>query len=477
MNKINIIGLICPVLLINNHIKAEKISSKLPNFLIVYVDDMGYGDLGCFGSTLHRTPNLDKMAEEGIKFTDFYVTSGVSSPSRASLLTGCYPQRIGLQANAKPIGSVGRQVLFPVDSKGLNPKETTIGKILKSKGYSTACIGKWHLGDQNAFLPTQHGFDYYFGIPYSNDMNRDFCPLPLMKNNKVIEAPVDQNTITKRYKEETIKFIKENKNCPFFIYLAHSMPHNPLHASNQFRGKSNNGIYGDAVEEIDWSVGEIFKVLKEEKLDDNTVVIFASDNGADRRYGGSNAPLSGWKGSTMEGGMRVPCIMRWPSVIQRGRVCHDIVTTLEILPTIAEIVSFDLRKEPRIDGKSVLSFLTGETIKSPRSVFNYYQLEQLQAIRWKEWKLHLALDSALSNIHNGTFGPGRKMKLINLKEDIKEEIDLSENRPDIVIKIMKYANEARKSLGDLGIEGSEVRKAGIVDKPEPQLLYQDKKHN
>jgi len=268
-----------------------------PNFIIIYCDDLGYGDIGPYGNTIHRTPNLDQMAEEGVVFTDFYVTSGVCSPSRSSLMTGSYAQRVGMHVNARPWGSVGRQVLFPKAKKGLNPKEITIAEMLKGKGYASACIGKWHLGDQPDFLPTRQGFDYYYGIPYSNDMNRDFCPLPLMRNEEVIEAPVDQNTITKRYTEEVISFIEKNSDKPFFVYLPHAMTHNPLHAGDKFRGKSANGMYGDAVEEIDWSTGQILNYLREKDLHHNTMVVFSSDNGAARPFGGTNLPLSGWKSS------------------------------------------------------------------------------------------------------------------------------------------------------------------------------------
>ncbi len=234
-------------LLLTGLFSCEPGKNDLPNFIVIFCDDLGYGDLACYGSDHHRTPNLDGMAEQGMMFTDFYVSSGVCTHSRSSLMTGCYPRRVDLHVNTRPVGSVGRQVLFPGAHKGLNPDEITIAEVLKTKGYATACIGKWHLGDQTPFLPTRQGFDYYYGIPYSNDMNRDFCPLPLMRNEEVIEALVHQNTITRRYTEEVVKFIQENQETPFFIYLPHAMTHNPLHASEAFRGKSANGIYGGAV--------------------------------------------------------------------------------------------------------------------------------------------------------------------------------------------------------------------------------------
>ncbi|MGD1894986.1 MAG: sulfatase-like hydrolase/transferase, partial [Cyclobacteriaceae bacterium] len=292
-------------------VSASFSQSLKPNIILIFCDDLGYGDLGVYGSKLHRSPNLDQMAADGAHFTDFYVTSGVCTPSRASLLTGCYPRRVDMHVNARHRDSVGTQVLFPRAKKGLNPNEITLAELLKEQGYATTCIGKWHLGDQPEFLPTHQGFDYYFGIPYSNDMNRNYVPLPLMRDEKVIEAPVDQNTITRRYTEEAIRFMDEHQNESFFIYLPHAMTHNPLHASDNFRGKSANGIYGDAVEELDWSTGQILKYLRENNLEENTIVIFTSDNGAAPHWGGSNGKLRGWKGSTWEGGMRVPCLMQW----------------------------------------------------------------------------------------------------------------------------------------------------------------------
>ncbi len=469
-----LIGFFPMALVADGQGKTSRPGKRNPNIILIFCDDLGYGDLACYGAKKQKTPNLDQMAADGIRYTDFYVTSGVCTPSRSSLMTGCYPRRVDLHVNAKPRGSVGRQVLFPVDQKGLNPDELTVAEILKSKGYATACIGKWHLGDQDPFLPTRQGFGYYFGIPYSNDMNRPYCPLPLMKDEKVIEAPVDQNTLTRRYTEETIGFIRKNKDQPFFIYLPQAMTHNPLHAGEAFRGKSANGIYGDAVEEIDWSVGQILQSLKETGLDDNTLVIFTSDNGAEPRFGGSNLPLSGWKGSTWEGGMRVPCIMRWPGVIPGGAVCKEMATTLEILPTIAKMVAYPLPQNLRIDGKDMFTLMTQPQSKSPREVLYYYQLEQLQAVRAGNWKLHLALDSMYTNIHAGSFGEGRGMKLFDLENDIKEEVDVSGEHPAIVKQLLTYADKARKDLGDLNVEGLHTRKAGFVDKPVPQLLKEIK---
>ena len=448
---------------------CSKDESALPNFIIIYCDDLGYGDIGAYGNEVHKTPNLDRMAEEGVLFTDFYVTSGVCSPSRSSLMTGSYAQRVDMHVNARPWGSVGRQVLFPRAQKGLNPKEVTIAELLKDKGYATACIGKWHLGDQPEFLPTRQGFDYYYGIPYSNDMNRDFCPLPLMRNEKVIEAPVDQNTITRRYTEEVMTFIDQNRESPFFVYLPHAMTHNPLYAGKQFRGKSENGIYGDAVEEIDWSTGEILNFLKKNNLDKKTLVMFSSDNGAASRWGGTNQPLSGWKGSTMEGGMRVPGIFWWPETLQPKTIQKSMATTMDLLPTIAHIVNAELPKV-KLDGYNIYEMLIGKTEKSPYNAFYYYQLEQLQAVRKGDWKLHLPLDSMYNNFHRAQIIDGRPLALYNLKDDVIESNNLATENPEIVDDLLDEAEKARIELGDFGIIGKGVRPAAIIIDPVPQLM-------
>lgn len=441
-----------------------------PNFIIIYCDDLGYGDIGPYGNKVHKTPNLDRMAAEGVVFTDFYVTSGVCTPSRSSLMTGSYAQRVDMHVNARPWGSTGRQVLFPKAKKGLNPNEITIAEMLKEQGYATACIGKWHLGDQPEFLPTRQGFDYYYGIPYSNDMNRDFCPLPLMRGENVIEAPVDQNTITRRYTEEVIAFINVNKDRPFFVYLPHAMTHNPLHASDKFRGKSANGIYGDAVEEIDWSTGQILDYLKANHLDKKTLVLFSSDNGAAKPFGGTNLPLSGWKGSTMEGGMRVPAIFWWPETLTPRKVENAMATTMDILPTIAYIAKGDLPTDRKLDGHNIYKLMNGESIKSPYNVFYYYQLEQLQAIRKGSWKLRLPLDSMYGNFHRAKIIEGRSLALFNLEEDIKESNNLAEQHPEIVKELLNEAEKARQDLGDFGIKGNGVRVAAIVENPIAQLM-------
>lgn len=453
---------------------AACAKSKSPNIVLIFCDDMGYGDIGCFGSTKHRTPNVDRMAAEGMRLTSFYVTSGVCTPSRSSLMTGCYPRIVGLNENSE-----GKAVLFPVAKKGLNPKEVTMAEVLKSQGYATACIGKWHLGDQTEFLPTRQGFDYYYGIPYSNDMgkrqrNRNNPPLPLMRNEKVIEAPVDQTTVTKRYTEETLKFMKSNRGKPFFIYLPHAMPHLPLFSSDRFSGKSANGAYGDAIEEIDWSTGQILDALKGLGLDDNTLVIFTSDNGARRAKDslGSNAPLSGGKGTTMEGGMRVPCVVRWPGNVPAGRSCDELCSTIDLLPTFAGLAGTTPPSDRHIDGKDIWPLLAGEEgAKSPHDAFYYYFMEQLHAVRSGKWKLILPLEVKKTGWNRDE---GKcELALYDLDKDIGETTDVSAKHPEEVERLLKYAERAREGIGDSGRKGKHQRTAGFVVTPEPLLLSGD----
>lgn len=444
---------------------SSQLTAAPPNIILIFCDDLGYGDIGCFGSEKHRTPNIDRLAAEGMKLTSFYSTCGVCTPSRSSLMTGCYPRRVNMHESAR-----GEWVLFPLARKGLNPDETTVAEVLKTKGYATACIGKWHLGDQKPFLPTEQGFDKYFGIPYSNDMGsrqrKQNPPLPLLAGNTVIEAPVDQNTITRRYTEQAVNFITEHKAGPFFIYLPHTMPHNPVHSSDQFRGKSANGGYGDCVEEIDWSTGEILKTLQKLNIDEQTLVLFTSDNGAASRWGGTNKPLSGFKGSTMEGGMRVPCVVRWPGQIPAGSSFDRVTSTIDLLPTFAEFANAKAPPKSQIDGTSLADVMTGKSKEAPYDAFYYYFRDTLQAVRSGPWKLHLAKTVKPRN------KPEQQVpaQLYHLEEDIAESRNVIDAHPDVVRKLEAFAEIARKKYGDKKTAGSLQRPAGLVDEAVPLVL-------
>ena len=446
---------------------AGRVDGK-PNIVIIFCDDLGYGDIGCFGSTKHHTPNLDRMAAEGRRFTSFYVTSGVCTPSRSSLMTGCYPRRVNMHQNEKNLC-----VLFPVNQRGLNPDEITMAEVLKGQGYATACIGKWHLGDQPEFLPTRQGFDYYFGIPYSNDMGTNQGPgrppLPLLRNEEVIEAPADQDTLTKRYTDEVIRFMRENRDRPFFVYLPHTMPHNPVHASDEFRDSSANGRYGDSVEEIDWSAGQILAALKALDLDKNTLVIFTSDNGAAKRWGGGNGPLRGYKGSTWEGGMREPCIMRWPGTIPAGTECDELACTMDLMPTFARLAGTSAPKDRIIDGLDIWPLMAGKAgAGSPREAFYYYQMDQLQAVRSGKWKLHLPLKPKKRNW--GKPEPEGPLMLFDLDADIGEQKNVADRHPRVVERLLALAEKARADLGDTGRPGKNQRPAGFVENPKPLVM-------
>ena len=417
--------------------------STPPNFIIIFADDQGYGDLGCYGHPTIKTPNIDRIAVEGQRWTSFYVAANVCTPSRAALLTGRHSVRSGMYSRA------GRRVLFPDSDGGLPTDELTIGEHLQRRGYKTACIGKWHLGHLPQYLPSNNGFDYYYGIPYSNDMDRDnsvnmikassdpkveYFQVPLMQNGKIIERPADQSTITKRYTEETLQFISKNKQNPFFIYLAHSMPHVPLFASKEFMGKSARGLYGDVIEEIDWSVGQIISALKKEGLGKNTVVVYMSDNGPwalFQQYGGSAGPLYGAKGTSYEGGVRVPAIFWGPGRIKPA-VISDIGSTLDILPTIANIAGIPLPTDRDYDGYDLTPVLTAAG-KSPRNQMIYYHDEKIFAARKGDFKLYF--------YRNNPTGYPEKLEkldsltLFNLQHDPSEEYNIVSRHPDKVKEI------------------------------------------
>jgi len=439
-----------------------------PNFIVILCDNLGYGDVGCFGSKKHRTPHVDRMAAEGLRLTSFYVTSGVCTPSRASLMTGCYPRRVNLHVNEQ-----GGQVLFPVSRKGLHPDEITIAEVLGQRGYATTCIGKWHLGDQPPFLPTRQGFGSYFGIPYSDDMvarkGSGWPPLPLMRDEQVVEAPADRDTLTRRYTEEAVKFIAANRDRPFFLYLPHAMPGSTRHpfASERFRGKSANGAYGDAVEEIDWSTGEILACLKKLGIDERTLVLWTSDNGAFHGGGGSNKPLSGWGYTTTEGGMRVPCVVRRPGAIPAGATCDELCTTMDLLPTFARLAAARPPADRIIDGKDIWPLLAGEQgARSPHEAFHYYYMAQLQAVRSGRWKLCLPLEAKWVSF-GGKTQPS-PAQLYDLDADVGETTNVADEHPHVVERLLALAEKARDDLGDIGREGRDQRPAGFVHDPKPR---------
>ena len=454
---------------------------RKPNFVIIFCDDQGYADVGCFGAQGFNTPNLDRMAEEGIRFTDFHASTAVCSASRASLLTGCYPERVGI------LGA-----LFPESKIGISDEEVTIAEIVKEQGYATAIYGKWHLGDALPFLPTRHGFDDYFGLPYSNDMwpkhptiGDQFKPLPLIEGEKVIEYLDDQTYLTTWYTERAVKFIEANKDRPFFLYVPHSMPHVPLYVSDKFRGKSRKGLYGDVIMEIDWSVGQILETLKEQGLDRNTLVIFTSDNGPWLSYGdhaGSAGNLREGKGTMFEGGMREPCIMRWPGKIPAGAVCSELATTMDILPTLTGLAGGKL-PEHKIDGHDIWPLMTAQAgAKTPTGVYFCYYAGELQAVRSGKWKLHFPhAYRTMAGRPGGTGGlpePYSRdeigLELFDLENDAGETTDVAKEYPEVVERLQELAEQAREDLGDklTGRLGKGVRAPGSLGE-EPPTEAQD----
>ena len=421
---------------------TSKASSKKPNFVIIFCDDMGYGDLGCYGHPTIHTPHLDRMAAEGQKWTNFYVGASVCTPSRAALLTGRLPIRSGMCSNK-------RRVLFPDSASGLPTGEVTIAEALKTEGYSTGCIGKWHLGHLPPYLPTNNGFDSYFGIPYSNDMDRvvgggrqaflepkiEYWNVPLMRDEKIVERPANQNTITKRYAEEGVKFIKNHKNRPFFLYLANSMPHVPLFVSQNFKDKSLRGLYGDVIEEIDWGVGRILDTLRREGLAENTFVVFTSDNGPwliFNEHGGSAGLLREGKGCTFEGGMREPCIMWWPGKIRPG-VVNDLGATMDIYTTILTLAGAKVPDDRVVDGLDLSPALFG-TGPSPRKTVFYYRGAKLYAIRKGPYKAHFFTKSAYGRDKEVRHDPPL---LYHLGHDPSEKYNISEAHPEVLAEIQK----------------------------------------
>lgn len=427
-----------------------------PTSSLIFCDDLGYGDLACFGHPTIATPNLDRMAAEGMKFTQFYAAAPVCTPSRAALMTGRLPLRSGMCSNK-------RRVLFPDSKGGLPAKETTIAESLQTNGYATVCVGKWHLGHLPQYLPTSNGFDRYFGIPYSNDMDRindapkgrapfwdpkvEYWNVPLMRDKEIVERPADQTTITQRYTEEATKFIRDHQDSPFFLYMPHSMPHVPLFRSPDFAGKSRRGLYGDVIEEIDWSVGQVLETLRELKLDDDTLVFFTSDNGpwlVFNEQGGSAGLLRDGKGSTWEGGMREPTLAWWPGTIKPSSLSRKVASTMDIFATVHSLATIDMPSDRVLDSHDLTPVLRG-TGASTREALFYYRGYKLMAVRQGPWKMHVMTQDA--------YGPGSREAvshdpplLFNLDHDPSEKHNLAEQHLDVVDSIRSTIATHQKSL-------------------------------
>lgn len=441
-----LVAMLCP---------AAQSAERPPNVVVIFCDDMGWGDVGCFGNPTIRTPHLDRMANEGQKWTQFYVASPVCTPSRAALMTGRYPIRNGMTSNQ-------RVVLFPNSGGGLPEAEVTLAELLKQKDYATGIFGKWHLGHLPKYLPTAQGFDTYYGIPYSNDMDKvggpnyraevvkdpNYYPdvadfnVPLMRDEQIIERPADQNTITRRYTEEAIRFIRDKQEEPFFVYLPHSLPHIPLFVSGDFRGESARGLYGDVIEEIDWSVGQVLDTLRELKLDKNTLVVFTSDNGpwlSFQTHGGSAGPLRAGKGTTFEGGQRVPTIFWWPGAVKPA-VVTELGSTLDLMATLATLTGTNPPDDRKLDSYDLSQVLLG-TGESPRQEMFYWTRAELHAVRSGPWKLHV---KQREPVNYGRQVVLKKPELYHLERDISEAYDVADQHPDVVERLlaMMKAHEA-----------------------------------
>ena len=412
---------------------AQNAPSKKPNFVIIMADDLGYGDIGTFGAKDIRTPNIDKLATNGLKFTSFYSTSPVCSPSRFGLLTGRYPRRQGIDG-----------VFFPESFNGIPKEELTIAEALKTKGYSTGIVGKWHLGHHRQFLPLQNGFDEYFGIPYSNDMQGTVY----LRGNDVVQYNIDQHFTTKTYTDEAISFIEKHKKESFFLYLPHTMPHLPLYASPAFEGKSQRGLYGDVIEELDWSVGQVIEALKKNGIEENTLVIFTSDNGPWTIFdieGGSAGNLRNGKGTTFEGGQRVPTVFQWPAKIKAGSIYEDLALHLDIFPTILKLAGYQTTLPNPIDGEDVSQILTANG-KRKGDEFIYYSNGKIEAFRKGDWKIRLA-QATSKNYLNGKEVPATEPFLFNLKEDVSETNNLYQSKPEKVAELLAALDKKVKSIG------------------------------
>lgn len=469
-------------------IDVVSVPDHRPNVVLINCDDLGYGDLSCYGSTQHDTPTLDRMAEEGARFTQFSMASPVCSPSRAAMLTGSYPLRIGF--GGRSIDNA--PVLFPGQAQGLHPDEVTIARLLQNAGYATRLVGKWHCGDQPEFLPTRHGFDGWFGLPYSNDMGRQAFPeegrpyrevmaalgtpvpedapmlakhppLPLMMDEVVVAEQPDQAALTERYTTDAVQFLRDNRDRPFFLYLAHLYVHLPIYVQTRFVRESRNGRYGAAVRCIDWSTDVILRELSALGLDEDTVVVFTSDNGAlTRDGGGSNGPLRGSKGSTWEGGQRVPCIVRWPGRVPGGRVLDDVANAMDLYPTIAGWCGVDVPTDRTLDGRNLGPLLDGGDPPEERPFFHLLG-GNIEAVRLGRWKLHVRKWNV------------EKVRLYDLEADPGEQHDLVDEHPDVVERLLAVVTAGRIELGDdaTGVVGTDVRPVGRVEDPVTLTMYDE----
>ncbi len=493
MSKPNLLRLSTLLLLAiscrQGHKENDTTSQKLPNFIIIFTDDQGYGDLSCFGATHVKTPNIDKLAQQGIKLTSFYVAAPVCTPSRAALMTGCYPKRVDMTYGGQSIDGKPFVVTLAADPKGLNPDEITIAEVLKTQGYATGIFGKWHLGDQPEFLPTRQGFDEFFGIPYSHDIHsnnprqgkRDgwnFPLLPLLDGEKVVEMEPDADYLTKRITERTVQFIEAHKDRPFFIYVPHPIPHSPLHVSpdfmetvpdsirsllNQEDGfidyETRDNLYPQAISEIDWSVGQIVAALQRHGLDSNTLVLFTTDNGPGPDLATAGL-LRGRKGTTFEGGMRVPTVAWWPGEIKAGTESNQLLTAMDLLPTFGQLAGAELPMDRVIDGKDIWPVLSGQAgAKSPHERFYYYFANELRAVRSGPWKYHQMLVDREDPDASPT-------ALYNLDTDIGESQDLAAQHLEIVERLKGYLEDYERELGKGDSLSSNVRRAAWVENPK-----------
>ena len=466
---------------------AAETPSRKPNFIIIFTDDQGYNDLGCFGSKLIKTPGIDRMAAEGVKLTSFYTGAPLCGPSRAAIMTGCYPQRVAQLPGSPDCYMPERGDYHTI----LDGSEITIPEVLRQVGYATMAIGKWHLSGSGRLaiaedktkqglarfemihpdlMPLRQGFDSYFGIPYSNDQQ----PSVLMRNDEFIEAPVNQPGLTTRYTDEALTFIKANSSKPFFLYLAHNMPHTPLYPGAQFEGKSEYGLYGDCVEEIDFNTARILKTLKDLGIDNDTLIVYTSDNGpwiegsnrnpqnrTSRLQSGTASPLRGYKMTTWDGGPRVPCVMRWPGKLPAGKVIDEIAATMDLMPTLARLAGTTEPQDRIIDGRDLMPLLTGKTDKSPHEAYYFFKHTILYAVRSGHWKLVLPRPPKPKKLrwYGRLQEEVKEISLYNLKDDIGETTNLASQHPDVVARLLALADKAKNDIGENAQPGSRVRRS------------------